>query len=607
MMLLFGGTTEGVAVAQLLDLLEEPYLYLTRSATSQKVKGEHRHGALNQAQMTNLCREQKARLIIDAGHPYALTLHQSVIQAAQLCGVPALRLERPTPTIAGDNERWFNNYEELVQALQQKGPFKALALTGVQTISHFKELPDHCTIHFRILDTSKSWETAMASGIDQKFIHPAPAHITLESLELLIAETRPDILLTKESGSTGYFHLKQQVAVKYHLPLWVISRPVLPAYDYQVSTLQELHKVILEIRKACWKNDQQLRSGWTTGTCATAAAKGAFLKLLTGQTPPWAEVLLPSGKMARLALYPQHSSATEAACTVVKDAGDDPDITHAAVIGCKIRLTKEPGLHFRRGHGVGLITLPGLSFEPGEPAINATPRQMMRKVLTELADCFDYTGGLIVTPFVPDGEKLALRTFNARVGITGGISIIGTSGEVRPLSHSAFIHAITQQIKVARASGSKELVSTAGLRGENHLHQHFTHLPQSAFIHHGNFVGDTVQAALAEGILKITIGIMPGKAIKLAEGYLNTHSQHGQFSPVFLLQIAREIGLQDSTLRFITQIRLFNELKDRLSAIELAQLYQAISQRCRQHLLKLIGNRMEVDVVIINQIKRATQ
>lgn len=599
MILLFGGTTEGVAVAQLLDLLEEPYLYLTRSATSQKVKGEHRNGALNEQQMVKLCQEQKARLIIDAGHPYALQLHQTVVQAAKLCGVPALRLERPAPTTASENERWFNNYQELVQALRPKGPITVLALTGVQTIPQFKEVPDHCTMHFRILDTPLSWETAMGTGIDRRFIHPAPAHITLQSLEQLIAETRPDILLTKESGATGYFHLKQQVAANHHLPLWILSRPKLPLYDYQVNTIQDLHKVILQIRKVYWKDEHQLRSGWTTGTCATAAAKGAFLKLLTGKTPPWAEVVLPSGKQARLALYPVYANDTEAVCTVVKDAGDDPDITHATVIGCKISLTKEAGLHFRRGTGVGLVTLPGLSVDPGEPAINATPRKMMRELLTLLADSFDYTGGLLITPFVPDGEKLALRTFNSRVGVNGGISIIGTSGEVRPLSHTAFIHAIVQQIKVAKALGIDELVSTAGLRGENHVRKLFSHLQPAAFIHHGNFVGDTVHAAQAKGMRKITIGIMPGKAIKLAEGYLNTHSQHGQFSPSFLLQIAREIGLRDVALKSITQIQLFNELKDGLNAHELEQLYQAISKRCRKHLTMLVNNQILVDVLII--------
>jgi cobalt-precorrin-5B (C1)-methyltransferase len=599
MILLFGGTTEGRAVSQLLDFLEEPYLYLTRSATSQKVKGAHRYGALNELQMVHLCREQKARLIIDAGHPYALQLHQTVVQAAKCCGVPALRLERPAPASSAENECWFDNYEAVVQALQQKGPVTVLALTGVQTIPRFNKLPAHCTMHFRILDTPLSWAKAMETGIDPTFIHPAPAHITMENLEQLMAKTHPDILLTKESGSTGYFHLKQQMAAKHDLPLWIVARPELPTYDYEVRTMQDLHTTLLEIRKTLWKDAHQLRSGWTTGTCATAAAKGAFLKLLTGKTPPWAEVVLPSGKLARLALYPEQSSATEAACTVVKDAGDDPDITHAAVIGCKVRLTKEPGIQFRRGTGVGLVTLPGLSIAPGEPAINATPRKMMRELLKELADNFDYSGGLIVTPFVPDGEKLALRTFNSRVGVSGGISIIGTSGEVRPLSDAAFIHAIAQQIKVARASGINELVSTAGLRGENHIRPYFSHLPPSAFIHHGNFVGETVRTAHAQGMCKITIGIMPGKAIKLAEGHLDTHSRHGQFSSAFLLKIARESGLNDNALTTITQIQLLNELKDKLTTNELMQLYQVISKHCWEHLIKLTNDRMKIEVFII--------
>jgi cobalt-precorrin-5B (C1)-methyltransferase len=502
MILLFGGTTEGVAIARLLNIINQPYIYHTKTATKQKVDSLHLYGALTCDDMVEVFAHYSINLIIDAGHPFAVQLHENVSQAAIKAGIESIRFERKFPVINDESVSLFSSFQEVERHLTVLPKTPVLALTGVQTIKHFSVLWDKMPMHFRILDTELSMQTALDTGIKRELIHPAPPHITKQSLIELIDKIKPKILITKESGESGYFSLKQEVAKKLGISLWVVSKPVLPEYNHTFNEIRDLHQRLLKIRKDFWKDETNLKSGFTTGTCVTAAAKAAFLALQTGSFPAMVEIVVPSGKTAHIAIYPGSLTENMARCTVVKDAGDDPDVTHAAIIGCSIELKSQTGIDFRQGRGVGTVTLPGLQVKPGQPAINNTPRKMISEVIVQLSDMYDYTGGVIVTPFVPMGEELAQKTFNPRVGVIGGISIIGTSGEVKPLSHAAFINAIEQQIKVVAAIGLYEIVSTAGLRSENIVKERFKHLPQQAFIHHGNFIGDTLKLAVKHGIKK---------------------------------------------------------------------------------------------------------
>ncbi|ASB48261.1 cobalt-precorrin-5B (C(1))-methyltransferase CbiD [Alkalitalea saponilacus] len=599
MILIFGGTTEGLLVAKLLNILNEPYIYHTKTSTSQKVEGKHLHGTLTAEGIVNFCRQQSVKLIIDAGHPFAQELHRNVAKASVISRIASIRFERKFPKIDEALVKRFDSFEMLSEHLNSLSPMPILALTGVQTIKYFPSLWDKMPMHFRILNTELSMQSALKTGISQEFIHPSPAHITEESMLHLIEKTNPKIIITKESGESGYFNLKQKIAKECGIKLWVVTKPEMPEYSHTVDEIRDLHQLLLKFRKEVWKDENNLKSGYTSGTCITAAAKAAFEALLTGRFPTDVEIVIPSGKTIKLATYSDGLSENRASCLVVKDAGDDPDVTHAALMGCNVELTEEPGISFDKGIGVGVVTLPGLKVSPGEPAINETPRQMIRKVIEELSLFYDYHGGVIITPFVPCGEELAQKTFNPRVGVVGGISIIGTSGEVKPLSHSAFINAIEQQIKVVAAMGIDEVVSTAGLRSEKVIKKRFSHLPQQAFIHHGNFIGDTVKLAIKNGINKITIGIMPGKAIKLAEGHLNTHSAVSSFNASFAAQLAKDCGYNDVIVEKISQLTLANAIQEFIPFGEDEVFYKTIGNLACSKLSQVIPNNNDVKIILI--------
>ncbi len=229
-----------------------------------------------------------------------------------------------------------------------------------------------------------------------------------------------------------------------------------------------------------------LRRGWTTGTCAAAAAKAACAALVTGEFPDPVEVTLPGGTTPAFSLATQKMGKAEATVGIVKDAGDDPDVTHGALVSATVRPgAAGTGVTFKAGPGVGTVTRAGLPLPPGEPAINPVPRRMITKAIEDIAGAgADYE----VEISVADGEKLALKTLNPRLGIVGGISILGTTGIVIPYSCSAWIHGIHQGIDVARAAGLAHVAGATGSTSEAAVRK-FHDLSEIALIDMGDFVG----------------------------------------------------------------------------------------------------------------------
>jgi cobalt-precorrin-5B (C1)-methyltransferase len=224
----------------------------------------------------------------------------------------------------------------------------------------------------------------------------------------------------------------------------------------------------------------------------------------------------------------------------LKFSGDDPDITSGSAIYSSVHLNGTHHINFIGGEGVGRVTLPGLGLEVGGPAINNGPRRMMEQVVRE--ELGDNTG-VDITISVPGGKELAQKTFNPRVGVEDGISIIGTSGVVRPFSKDAFLLSISREMDVAKALGVEHLIINSGAKSEQKLKEKVgTGLPQQAFVHYGNFIGETVRMASEHGFRKVTMGIMIGKAVKLAAGNLDTHSKVVTVDKDFVKQIARESG-----------------------------------------------------------------
>jgi cobalt-precorrin-5B (C1)-methyltransferase len=285
-----------------------------------------------------------------------------------------------------------------------------------------------------------------------------------------------------------------------------------------------------------------LRRGWTTGTCATAAAKAAYAALLTGEFPDPVEVTLPRGERVAFALAVTSRDGTSATAGVVKDAGDDPDVTHGATILATVRRgAAESGVTFRAGAGVGTVTRAGLPVSPGEPAINPVPRRMIAQAIAEVAAVAGGGGDVVVEIAVPDGEALAAKTLNARLGIVGGLSILGTTGIVVPYSCSAWIHSIHSGIDVARAAGITHIAGSTGATSESAV-QKLYGLTEIALIDMGDFVGGMLKYLRRHPVPLVTIAGGAGKMTKLAQGLVDLHSRRGAVDLKALASLATTAG-----------------------------------------------------------------
>ncbi|MGB5747252.1 MAG: cobalt-precorrin-5B (C(1))-methyltransferase CbiD [Desulfobacterales bacterium] len=279
---------------------------------------------------------------------------------------------------------------------------------------------------------------------------------------------------------------------------------------------------------------RKLRTGFTTGTSAAAATKGALQMILDGKKPARIRIRLLTGADIYI---PTHHCRLEnenlAICTVIKDAGDDPDVTHKAEIGARVSIqaanenqsgSKPPEIVISGGEGVGRVTKPGLEVPPGRPAINPGPVKMITQAIYDVLKNHGLSGTVKTEIFVRDGKKLAEKTLNARLGILGGISILGTTGIVRPMSHDAFMATITSALSVARASGIKKVVLTTGRRSERFAQHLWPKLAEEAFIQIGDFFKMSLEAAASQGFEQATLAVFFGKALKMAQGVPHTHA-----------------------------------------------------------------------------------
>ena len=283
---------------------------------------------------------------------------------------------------------------------------------------------------------------------------------------------------------------------------------------------------------------------------------------------------LPDGEEMSMPIERAWAEVDCGKAIVRKEAGDDPDITDGHLVAATVRYATGPGIRFLRGEGVGRVTLPGLGIPVGEAAINRVPREMMSKELAAI-----YPGGLTVEIAVPDGEQLARNTFNPRLGIEGGISIIGTSGIVTPFSAEAFVDAIKREMEVAVALKVSRIVLNSGAKSEKYIKQLYPDLPQQAFIHFGNFIGDSLQVAEALGIKQVTLGIMLGKAVKLAAGNLDTHSKKVTLDRDFLFAVAKEANCSTEAETVIQELVLARSLWERLSAADQKKFFTLLVEK----------------------------
>lgn len=321
---------------------------------------------------------------------------------------------------------------------------------------------------------------------------------------------------------------------------------------------------------------KELRTGFTTGTAAAAATKGALRLILEGKIPSSVRIRLLTGDDILIAIHQCRPTKDGGAiCSVIKDAGDDPDVTHGAEIGARVTLRdadaafapeERPLIIISGGEGVGRVTKPGLEVAPGQPAINPGPRKMITQAIAEILQKYPQTAAVYTEIFVPRGKKLAEKTLNARLGILGGISILGTTGVVKPMSHEAFVAAIESALSVAYASGLKRVVLTTGRRSERFAQRHWPRLPPEAFIQIGDFFKFSVAAAAERGLTDITLAVFFGKALKMAEGVAHTHAARSRLTLRMLSkwtkQIAQDFELAREVSAANTARQAFEILRD---------------------------------------------
>lgn len=569
MVLVFGGTTEGRKAVEVLEEAGTPYYYSTRGSEQEVelVHGIRLTGGMEVPEMIACCREHGIRLLVDAAHPFAEDLHRNLLFLAKHISAPIIRYDRIYPP-HDDRIVWCKDYQDAIRQMESCGIKRLLALTGVNTIGAFKSFWEKHECWCRILNRSVSHILARKSQFPEDHLVYYEGDETSE----LISRLHPDAIITKESGISGGFCEKVEIAQQAGIKVFAVERPQYPPHtpvpqDVRIEFVNGPHGLRRAVERLL-PEFYPLKSGLTTGTCATAAAIAALRRLLTGETPSEVPVRLPNGETISVPV-----GASDGYSFCIKDAGDDPDVTN----GIEVRATVQPASHFeiRGGEGVGRFTLPGFDYPPGEPAINRGPRQMLRD---------NIPGDYLITISVNGGAEIARRTFNPRLGIEGGISIIGVSGIVHPYSEEAFLESIRKCMEVAKASGAERVVIGSGAKSENALRSRYPALPSQAFVQYGNFVGETLRMAADLGIQKVTLGVMLGKGVKLAAGQMDTHSRRGTFDRDFLQQLLAEAGCNID----ISHITLVRELWEQLPAEQARAFATTVLTHCREHCQPLL-------------------
>lgn len=342
-----------------------------------------------------------------------------------------------------------------------------------------------------------------------------------------------------------------------------------------------------------------LRSGLTTGSCATATCLAAARLLLDGEVSDAVEIVLPKGKLVPMRLEFCRLFADGAEAGTIKDAGDDPDVTHGALVYSRVRLIDEAGVRFVAGPGVGTVTRPGLVLNVGEPAINPVPRKMITEHLLQLAEEAQYAGGFEVTLCVEGGEALALKTMNPRLGILGGLSILGTSGIVRPFSCAAYIASIHQGIDVAKTNGFLHIAACTGNASEDTMRRVYN-LPEIALIEMGDFVGAVLKHLRKVPVAKLSICGGFGKISKLAAGHMDLHSRHSSIDLPQLADWAAAVGADAKLQQAIREANTSQQALAMASAVGIA-LGDAVCQHALDFARSVVPAQVEVEVFAIDR------
>lgn len=348
------------------------------------------------------------------------------------------------------------------------------------------------------------------------------------------------------------------------------------------------------------RNPQGTREGYTTGASAAATAEAACRVLERNERPEIVAVRSPLGFDLMIPINRLAFSPGTATAGAIKDGGDDPDVTHGAEVLATVRRVPEPGVHVRGGAGVGTITQPGLELPPGSAAINPVPRRMIAEAIARVLGTDRPEPGVEVTIAIPGGEELAKKTLNSRIGIVGGLSILGTTGVVRPMSTASWRASVLQSIDVAAANSLRHIALTTGGRSERFARQVYPALPEMALVQMGIFTGDALRRAVERGVSKVSVCGMIGKLAKLATGQMQTHVAGGGVDVAFLADLARDAGTDAALAASIAAANTARHVEELIDAAGFETFYRHVAARaaacCNAH----AGRRLEVEVILFD-------
>lgn len=359
------------------------------------------------------------------------------------------------------------------------------------------------------------------------------------------------------------------------------------------------------------KNHKKLRCGYTTGSCAAAAAKAAACMLLTGDPVEETALQTPKGILLHLLIEEGRiergpdGRPVRASCAVRKDGGDDPDATNGILICAAVERSPEEGIHIDGGTGVGRVTKPGLNQPAGNAAINDTPRRMIREAVEEICEMHGYGGGMSVVISIPEGEEIAGRTFNPRLGIVGGLSVLGTSGIVMPMSEEALVESIRTEMKMLHAAGAEYLVITPGNYGETFSRQ-MKDIDLTYEMKCSNYVGETIDMAEAMGIRGILFIAHIGKFIKVSGGIMNTHSRNADARAELMAAAALRSGAGTEDARRILETNTTEESLDILAEcgeVLYGKTMEEICRRVQFYLNARCKNTVKLGAVLFSSVR----
>ena len=348
------------------------------------------------------------------------------------------------------------------------------------------------------------------------------------------------------------------------------------------------------------KSKKKLRTGFTTGSCATASSKAGILSIINQKKIEQIDIILPKRSRLDIQINSCEFTTNTAKCSVIKDGGDDPDVTHGAEVFVDVEITDNVGkIEIDGGEGVGRVTKPGLGLEIGSAAINPTPKKMILENVTEVSKEILEKNGIMITVSVPNGKELGPKTDNPRIGIMGGISILGTSGIVIPYSTASFAAAIRQQIAVVSSMKDDSVVLTTGGRSEDFARK-IIELPDHSFIQMGDFSGYTIKQCAKQGLKKAYVAGFIGKLAKMAAGVKQTHVKGGKVDMKFLSELAKRCNADSNTIGRILGANTARNVQEIIMEDKVDGFFDEITKEACNQMRQHSEEKIPVEVILFD-------